>query len=100
MYGGDISSTYREYARQLDRHSYSDVAAVLKEVDEELAPGSLSQFKLGQIKDFATLANLAQEQGRAMAYVNGGTQYMKDEARTAFQEFAQRIIARIETINK
>jgi len=27
------------------------VAVVLKEVDEELAPGSLSSFKLGQIKD-------------------------------------------------
>ena len=25
MYGGDISSVYKEYARQLDRHSYSDV---------------------------------------------------------------------------
>lgn len=98
MYGGDISSSYREYARQLDRHSYSDVAAVLKEVDEELAPGSLSSFKLGQIKDFATLANLAQEQGIAMAYVQGGTQYIKDEALAAFQEFAKKIIARIESL--
>lgn len=95
MYGGDISSTYREYARQLDRHSYSDVAAVLKEVDEGLAPGSLSQFKLGQIKDFASIANKAQEQGVAMASVDGGAQYLKDEARVAFREFAQKIIARI-----
>jgi len=100
MYGGDISSTYREYARQLDRHSYGDVAAVLKEIDEQLAPGSLSQFKLGQIKDFATLANLAQEQGLAMANVNGGAQYLKDEARVAFREFAQKIISRIESVSK
>jgi len=96
MYSGDMSSVYREYARQLDRHSYSDVAAVLKEVDEELAPGSLSQFKLGQIKDFATLANLAQRQGVAMKDVAGGTQYLKDEAEAAFREFAQKIIGRIE----
>jgi cellulose biosynthesis protein BcsQ len=95
MYGGNISSIYKEYARQLDRHSYSEVAAVLKEVDEELAPGSLSQFRLGQIKDFPTLANLAQKQGVAMAHVDGGTQYLKDEAQVAFQEFAQKIIARI-----
>jgi len=98
MYGGDISSSYQEYARQLDRHSYSDVAAVLKEVNEELAPGSLSQFKLGQIKDFTSLANLAQEQGTAMAQVNGGTQYLKDEAQAAFRGFAQKIINRIEKI--
>ena len=96
MYAGDMSSVYREYARQLDRHSYSDVAAVLKEVDAKLAPGSLSQFKLGQIKDFASLANLAQQQGVAMKHVEGGTQYLKDEAESAFREFAQRIVARIE----
>ena len=95
MYGGDISSTYKEYARQLDRHSHSDVAAVLREIDEQLAPGSLSQFKLGQIKDFVTLANLAQRQGAAMKDVDGGAQYLKDEARTAFSEFAERIVARI-----
>ncbi len=95
MYGGDISNSYKEYARQLDRHSYSDVAAVLKEIDEELAPGSLSHFKLGQIKDFASLANLAQEQGLDMAHVDGGAQYLKDEANEAFQEFARKVIARI-----
>lgn len=99
MYGGDISSTYQEYARQLDRHSYSDVASVLKGIDEELAPGSLSQFKLGQIKDFTSLANLAQKQGTAMANVQGGAQYLKDEARTAFQTFGRKIINRIERLS-
>jgi hypothetical protein len=96
MYGGDISHIYREYARQLDRHSYSDVAAVLKEINEDLAPGSLSQFKLGQIKDFGTLANLAQQQGVAMSDVEKGATYLKDEAKAAFKEFAKKIIARIE----
>ncbi|MEK6288010.1 MAG: AAA family ATPase [Acidobacteriota bacterium] len=95
MYGGDISSGYKEYARVLDRHSYSDVAKVLKEIDEDLAPGSPSQFKLGQIKDFSTLANLAQQQGLAMNDVEGGTQYLKDEAAVAFRQFAQKIISRI-----
>lgn len=99
MYGGDLSSTYQEYSRQLGRHSYSDVASVLKEIDEELAPGSLSQFKLGQIKDFTSLANLAQKQGTAMANVDGGAQYQKDEAQAAFHGFAQKIVNRIEKIN-
>jgi hypothetical protein len=98
LYGGDISSVYREYARQLDRHSFSDVAAVLREVDEHLAPGSLSQFKLGQIKDFVGLANLAQQQGVAMSDVEGGTPYQKAEAHIAFQEFAQKLITRIEAL--
>ncbi len=71
------------------------MAAVLKEVDKGLAPGSLSHFKLGQVKDFATLANLAQQQGVAMKDVDGGAQYLKDEAQAAFREFAQKITARI-----
>jgi cellulose biosynthesis protein BcsQ len=99
MYGGDISSSYQEYARQLERHSYSDVAAVLKEIDQELAPGSLSQFKLGQIKDFTSLANLAQKQGTAMSHVQGGAQYLKDEAHAAFRGFAEKIMNRIEKLS-
>jgi hypothetical protein len=95
MYGGDISDSYREYARQLERHSYSDIVAVLREVDEDLAPGSLSQFKLGQIKDFGTLAGQAQRQGVALSDVDGGTPYQKDEAKAAFSEFADKVIARI-----
>ncbi len=95
MYGGDISSAYREYAKQLERHSYSDIVAVLREVDEKLAPGSLSQFKLGQIKDFGTLASDAQRQSVALCNVDGGAQYLKDQAKTAFEEFAHKVIARI-----
>lgn len=96
MYGGEISNTYKEYARQLERHVFSDVVSVLREVDADLAPGNLSQFKLGQIKDFASIANLAQEQGVAMEEVDGGTEYLKDEARNAFHDFAQKVIARVD----
>jgi cellulose biosynthesis protein BcsQ len=95
MYGGDIANVYKEYARQLERHSFSDVVAVLREIDEGLAPGSLSQFKLGQIQDFSSLANLAQEQGVALGDVTGGTQYLKNEANVVFRAFAQKVIARI-----
>jgi cellulose biosynthesis protein BcsQ len=95
MYGGEISSADREYARQLDRHSHSDVASVLREVDEALAPGSPSQFKLGQIKDFAAIAKLAQVQGLAFGDVTGGTLYLKNEAKVAFRDFASRVVARV-----
>jgi hypothetical protein len=98
MYGGDISSSYQGYARELEKHSYGDVAAVLKEVDESFAPGTASQFKLGQIKDFSSLANLAQAQGTAMARVNGGNPSQKDLAQEAFQAFAEKIVSRIDKI--
>lgn len=96
MYGGDLSSSYKDYARQLERSVFSDVVSVLREIDADLAPGTLSHFKLGQIKDFATIANLAQEQGVAMEDVDGGAQYNKDEAKAAFREFAQKVITQTE----
>ena len=95
MYGGDLASAYKEYARQLERHIFSDVISVLREVDVNLARGTISQFKLGQIKDFTSIANLAQAQGVAMEEVVGGTENLKDEARAAFLDFAQKVIARV-----
>ena len=98
MYGGDLVSTHKEYARQLERHVFSDVISVLREVDAGLARGTISQFKLGQIKDFSSIANLAQEQGVAMEEVKGGTETLKGEAREAFRDFAQRIITRVNEV--
>jgi cellulose biosynthesis protein BcsQ len=95
MYGGEIANAYREYAKQLERHSYSDIVAVLREIDEKLAPGSLSQFKLGQIKDFTTLPSLAQQQGVALSEVQGGAPYLREEAKAAFEDFARKIVTRI-----
>ena len=96
MYGGDISSGYQKYATQLERRSYGDVVAVLREVDHALAPGSLSQFKLGQIKDFSSLANRAQQQGCALFNVKGGAAYLKDEAKQAFHDLASKVLARLD----
>lgn len=96
MYGGEISSADREHARQLDKHSHSDVTAVLREVEPSLAPGTPSQFKLGQIKDFAKISKLAQVQGVAFEDVSGGAPYLAVEAAKAFGSLAQRIVSRIE----
>ncbi len=98
MYGGVIASKYQEYARELGKRSYSEVAKVLKEIDEDLAPGTLSQFKLGQIKDFSSIANSAQQKGIPMSQVDDGAQYLRGEADEAFRTFAQTVISRIEKI--
>lgn len=99
MYGGDIASSYKEYARALEAAAYSDVIAVLREVDPALAPGSIGQFKLGQIKDFSSLATNAQEQGVAFAEADGAA-YQQQEAAAAFGEFADKVVARIDALSK
>ena len=95
MYGGVIASTYREQARLLERHSYSDIVAVLREISDDLAPGSPSDFRLGEIKDFASVANGAQEQGVPFWLVEGGSASNKVEAKSVFLDFAKKVLNRI-----
>lgn len=95
MYGGELTENNKAFARELDKRSYSDVVSVLRDVRPDLAPGSQSQFNLGQVKDFSSLAQLAQVQGKAIFNVDGGQQYQKDEARVALMALAKKLISRM-----
>jgi cellulose biosynthesis protein BcsQ len=95
MYGGDLTSSSKLFARELDKRSFSDLVSVLRDVDPKLAQGASTSFNLGQIKDFSTLASMAQVQGTAIFNVDGGTPYMREEARVAFDSLAKKIEARI-----
>lgn len=95
MYGGELTSDHKKFARELEKKSYSDIVAVLREIDHSLAPGSAAAFNLGQIKDFSSIAVLAQTQGKAIFDVQGGAAYMRDDARLAFGKLAEKVISRI-----
>jgi cellulose biosynthesis protein BcsQ len=99
MYGGILTSGHREFARELDRRSHSEIVAVLRGVDPRLARGSVSSFNLGQIQDLGTLASMAQDQGTPIFSTTGGTTYLKDEARTAFNHLAEKIEARVSELS-
>lgn len=94
MYGGDLTSSAQTFARDLDKRSHSDIVSALREIDPALAVGSTRDFNLGQIKDFSTIATLAQTQGRAIFDVEGGAQYLRNEAQEAFSKLAEKILAR------
>ena len=55
-------------------------------------PASVSQMKLGEIKDFASLASESQNQGLPIAEV--GTQAQQAEACEAFKKIANQITRR------
>jgi hypothetical protein len=78
---------------QIEKHIASDVVRVLRKIDPKLASTSLSQNKLGQIKDFGTLANESQIQGVPLMLANAGTPEQKRQARLAFETIAGKIIA-------
>jgi cellulose biosynthesis protein BcsQ len=93
IYRGQVASGYSKYMSQIEKHIASDVVKVLRKIDPRLASTSLSQNKLGQIKDFGTLANESQIQGVPLMKANAGTPDQKWQAQLAFESIARKIIA-------
>lgn len=93
MYGDAIASQFASYASKLERSTYSDITEVLRKIDKNLAKGTLSQTKLGQVKDFASLVPLSQTQGLSFFDVDGGNGQLKIEAKKEFTSIANKIIA-------
>ena len=93
MYGDTIASQYSGYATKLEKSAYSDITEVLRRIDKNLAKGTLSQNKLGQVKDFASLVPLSQTQGVAFFDVDGGNAHTKHEAKKEFASIANKIIS-------
>lgn len=93
MYGGTIASQFATYANKIEKSTYSDITEVLRRIEKDLAKGTLSQTKLGQVKDFASLVPLSQTQGLAFFNVDGGDIAMKSEASKEFRAIAKKIIS-------
>jgi len=93
MYGGTITSQFAFYAKKLEKSAYSDITEVLRKINRNLARGSLSQNKLGQVKDFAGLVPFSQGQGLAFFDVEGGNEGLKNEAKAEFTAIANKIIS-------
>lgn len=93
MYGGAIAEEFASYASKLEKAAYSDIVAVLRKIDKDLAKGSLSQNKLGQVKDFSSLVPLSQKQGKSFFSVAGGNSGNKQEAKQEFLTIANNIIS-------
>jgi cellulose biosynthesis protein BcsQ len=96
VYRGQVAQGYSGYMSRVERHISSDIVNVLKKVDPKLVPFPLSDIRLGQIKDFGTIANAGQHTGLAMFDVQSAPQAQRDEARNAFYAIAKKVIKRAE----
>ncbi len=93
MYGDAIASQFASYASKLEKNTHSDIVEVLRKIDKDLAKGTLSQNRIGQVKDFASLVPFSQEQGLAFFDVTGGDTHQKSLAKKEFSTIANNIIA-------
>jgi hypothetical protein len=93
VYGGQPTYQHLTYASKIDRRIQSEVIAVLRNVDPDLAPRSASQSKLGEVQNFVSLVPASQSEGGALWEVATGSAQLRDTARTAFESIARRIVS-------
>lgn len=94
IYRGQITSGQADYLAQIEKHIYSDIVAVLRDVDASLVRGSISQLRLGQIKDYASLVPASQREGVAFKDVKNADKKQARDADRAFKAIAEKIVAR------
>lgn len=93
-YGQAMARVPAGFLREVERRIYSDLISVLRKVDPSLARGGVSEGRLGQVQDFASTVQMAQDQGVPISQVRGGNRQHKDEALSAFRTIAKAIVTR------
>jgi cellulose biosynthesis protein BcsQ len=93
-YGGEIASSYAKYLPRIERGIRNDLVAVLRRLDPELIRISPSHYKLGEAKDFASIASASQTAGRPMKDAPTGTDDQRAEAARSFLVLAKAIVSR------
>jgi hypothetical protein len=96
VYRGQVVAGQTGYLVEIEKHIYSDVVAVLRAIEPDLAFGTMSQLKLGQVKDFSSLAATSQTDGVALKDAYTTNRNQSDEANVAFNQIANKIIERID----
>lgn len=97
-YGQTITKIAKQSLHVTQRQISSDIINVLGDLDPKLVPFVGSSARIGEVKDFASTAILAQRQGRPIADAISGNETHKAEARQLFRELAEEVISRTDAV--
>lgn len=100
VYASNMSMSYSEILPRIEKSIQEDVLVVLARIDGELVSAAKPPLKLGEIKDFGSLANHAQQQGVALWQADAGTQEQRDSASTYFHALASSIARRMTLVRR
>ena len=93
VYGQQMALAPTRYLRQIRARIYADVSAVLRLIDEDLAPSSSVDPQVGNVKDYSSLVQAAQRSGVAIWNSKGQSRSQRQEARNAFVQIAEHLVA-------
>lgn len=92
VYAGAMTRPASTYHSRFIKQLRADVLLPLHKMDAKLAPASTGDAKLGEVKNFSALVQLAQEQGVPLWDAYGGANYQQEEARSCFGDIADAIL--------
>ena len=93
VYGQTMAHESAQYLRQIKRKIYENVASVMRELDASLAPDPSIDPIVGQVKDFASLVQIAQREGVPLWKCSSNYADQKEAAKRAFNEIASKLVA-------
>lgn len=88
-YGGIPTSAQVIYISLIEKAIQTDLVSVLAAINPSLV--ECTPAKMGEVKDFGSLASRSQTRGRAVWELDEATQTQKIEAWGAFQGLAQEV---------
>jgi cellulose biosynthesis protein BcsQ len=94
VYRGQISNEQAKYLSKIEKQVHSEIVTILRKIETSLASDSMAENKIGEVKNFESLATAAQTQGVPFQNVNSGNPEQRNEARKAFNALAKKIIQR------
>lgn len=92
VYGQTMAHEATRYLRQIKRRMYENVAAVLRDIDSSLAPEPAVDPVVGQVRDFASLVQIAQREGVALWECSSTYTQLKTAAKKEFEQIAASLI--------
>ena len=93
VYGQTMAHEAAQYLRQIKRRMYENVGAVMQELDPSLAPDPSVDPIVGQVKDFASLVQIAQREGVPLWQCSSTYTDQKEAAKRAFKDIASQLVA-------
>lgn len=95
VYGGSVAQQQSHYLSKIEREIHSQIVAILRKIGPDLAQGTLSQFKLGEVQHSSSLVAASQRTGLPIFDVDAGTAPQRDRALQAFSSLAKKVEVRI-----
>jgi cellulose biosynthesis protein BcsQ len=99
VYRGLPAAGYASFIPKLEKRIQKDVVAVLRSIDLALVPNSAFPLKVGEVKDFGTLATASQTEGVPIFETSDASDAQRQEAFNAFASLASAIVKRAPTIS-